>query len=97
MKDVRFSEPNLLMSIYEELRNAKNIRKMMKNDLKRVKNKMMNCLDRCFPEYQEVYASWEAKSFLYILEKYKLPSRIAELDIEKVYSEVREKYPRGIV
>jgi transposase len=96
VKDARFSEPNLLVGIYEELRNAKNIRKMIKHDLKRIKNQMINWLDRYFPEYQEVYVNWEAKSFLYILEKYKLPSEISKLDAEKVYSDVREKYPRGI-
>ena len=46
VKDARFSEPNLLIGIYEELRNAKNIRKMMKNDLKRIKNQIINWLDR---------------------------------------------------
>jgi len=52
IKDARFSEPNLLKGVYEELRNAKNIRKIMVNDLKRIKNQMANWLDRYFPEYQ---------------------------------------------
>lgn len=96
IKDARFSEPNLLKGVYEELRNAKNIRKIMVNDLKRIKNQMANWLDRYFPEYQKGYANWESESFLYVLEKYKLPSRIAELDAKEVYSDVKEKFPRGV-
>lgn len=96
LKDARFSEPNLLEGVYEELRNAKNIRKVMVNDLKRVKNQMANWLDRYFPEYTRGYTNWESQSFLYILRKYKLPSRIAELDAIKVYSDVKEKFPRGV-
>ena len=96
IKDARFSEPNLLAGVYEELRNAKNIRKVMVNDLKRIKNQMANWLDRYFPEYKRGYTNWEAESFLYVLEKYKLPSRIAELDAITVYSDVREKSPRGV-
>ncbi len=96
IKDARFSEPNLLKGVYEELRNAKNIRKVMVNDLKRIKNQMANWLDRYFPEYQRGYTNWESESFLYVLEKYKLPSRIAELDAKKVYLDVKEKFPRGV-
>ncbi len=96
LKDARFSEPNLLEGVYEELRNAKNIRKVMVNDLKRIKNQMANWLDRYFPEYKRGYANWEAGSFLYILERYKLPSKIAKLDVIKVYSNVKEKFSRGV-
>jgi len=96
IKDARFSEPNLLEGIYEELRNAKNIRRTMVNDLKRIKNQMANWLDRYFPEYQKGYANWESKSFIYILSRFKLPARIAKLNSEEVYSDVKEKFPRGV-
>lgn len=96
LKDARFSEPNLLEGIYEELRNAKNIRKVMVNDLKRIKNQMANWLDRYFPEYKKGYANWEAESFLYILDKYKLPANMADLNAVEVYSDVRMKFPRGV-
>lgn len=96
LKDARFSEPNLLVGIYEELRNAKNIRKVMVNDLKRIKNQMANWLDRYFPEYKQGYANWEAESFLYILDKYKLPANMADLNAVEVYSDVRIKFPRGV-
>lgn len=96
LKDARFSEPNLLEGVYEELRNAKNIRRIMTNDLKRIKNQIANWFDRYFPEYKKGYASWESESFLYILDKYKLPSNIADLDAIELYSDVRIKFPRGV-
>lgn len=96
VKDARFSEPNLLAGIYEELRNAKNIRKVMVNDLKRIKNRMANWLDRYFPEYKDGYVNWEAESFCYLMRKYKLPEVLAKQDPEELYKEVKEKFPRGV-
>lgn len=96
VKDARFSEPNLLEGIYEELRNAKNIRNVMVNDLKRVKNMMANWLDRYFPEYKKGYVNWEAESFRYLLGKYKLPETLAKQDPDELYKEVKETFPRGI-
>lgn len=96
VKDARFSEPNLLEGIYEELRNAKNIRRVIVNDLKRIKNMMANWLDRYFPEYKQGYTNWEAESFLYLLETYKLPEIVAAQDPEEVYVEVKKRFPRGV-
>lgn len=96
LKDARFSEPNLLEGVYEELRNAKNIRKIMVNDLKRIKNQVVNWLDRYFPEYIKAYVNWESESFLYFLEKYKLPAKMKDLNTNEIYSDVREKFPRGV-
>lgn len=95
VKDARFSEPNLLEGIYEELRNAKNIRKIMVKDLKRIKNMMANWLDRYFPEYKRGYANWEAESFLYLLEKYKLPETFAVQKPEEIYQDIKKRFPRG--
>lgn len=96
VKDARFSEPNLLEGIYEELRNAKNIRKVMVNDLKRIKNMMANWLDRYFPEYKRGYVNWEAESFLYLLEKYKLPETFAVQNPEVIYHDIKKSFPRGV-
>lgn len=96
VKDGRFSEPNLLQGIYEELRNAKNIRKVIVTDLKRIKNMMSNWLDRYFPEYIEGYKNWESESFIYLLEKYQLPETLAKQDPNEVYEDVRKSFPRGV-
>ena len=96
VKDARFSEPNLLEGIYEELRNAKNIRKVMVNDLKRIKNMMANWLDRYFPEYKRGYANWEAESFLYLLKKYKLPETFAVQNPDEIYEDIKKSFPRGV-
>lgn len=88
VKDVRFSEPNLLKGIYEELHNAKNIRKIMVNDLKRIKDMMANWLDWYFPEYKDGYVNWEAEPFCYLMSKYKLPEVLAKQDPEELYKEI---------
>lgn len=96
VKDARFSEPNILQGIYEELGNAKNIRRVIVNDLKRVKNMMANWQDRYFPEYVQGYKNWESESFSYLLNKCKLLETLAKQDPNERYKEVRKSFPRGI-
>lgn len=96
VKDARFSEPNLLKGIYEDLRNAKNLRQSMVKDLTRAKNQVHNWLDRYFPEYKEVYISWEAKSFIMLLKKYTFPRTFSQSSAEIVYESLPGKLRRGV-
>ncbi|MCH4891427.1 IS110 family transposase [Acidaminobacter sp. JC074] len=96
VKDVRFSEPNLLVGDYESLRNAKNLREVMIKDLCRIKNQMHNWLDRYFPEYQVAYKDWEAKSFLTILKLYRFPSKIANVGSSEIYNALPGKLRKGV-
>jgi len=96
VKDARYSTPNLLDGIYEELRNAKKLRQMIVKDLSQTKNQIHNWLDRYFPGYKKVYTSWEAKSFRKILKKYKFPSAIKLLTANEIYEELPPKLRRGV-
>ena len=96
VKDARFSEPNLLEGIYEDLRNAKNLRGIMVKDLSRTKNQVHNWLDRYFPEYKEAYTSWEAKSFIMLLKRYTFPRTFSESSAEVIYESLPGKLRRGV-
>ena len=96
VKEGRFSEPNLLQGTYEELRNAKNLRRLILKNSMRTKNQIDNWFVRYFPEYSKAYTSWESKSFICVMKKYKLPGVIAKLSPQKLYCEVKKVVPRGV-
>lgn len=96
VKDARYSNPNLLEGEYEELRNAKNLRRIVIKDLNRTKNQIQNWLDRYFPEYKEAYASWESKSFIKIIKKYIFPSEIERISPNEIYEMLPPKMRRGV-
>jgi transposase len=95
VKDARYSEPNLLTGVYEELRNAKKIREILNSDLIACKNQIHNWLSRFFPEYQKVFKSWESDSFISILRDYVFPCVISEVKAEIIYEALPKKLRRG--
>jgi transposase len=96
VKDARYSTPNLLEGIYEELRNAKKFRKILVKDISRKKNQIVNWLDRFFPETGKVYKSWNSKSLVKILKKYTFPNIIGEQTTEILYMFLTPKSRRGV-
>ena len=95
VKDARYSEPNLLTGVYEELRNAKKVREILNSDLTSCKNQVHNWLSRFFPEYQKVYKSWESDSFISILRDYVFPCVISETKAEIIYENLPTKLRKG--
>src|SRR5690606_19260880 len=55
VKDGRYSEPNIPTEIYAELRVGMNLRDRLTEDLRRVKGRIDNWLDRYFPEFGTVF------------------------------------------
>ena len=96
VKDGRYSAPNLLESVYEDLRNAKNLRRIMLKDLARAKNQIHNWLDRYFPEYKEAYKSWESKSFIKIIKKYTFPNVLNQHNANEIYGFLPPRLRQGV-
>jgi transposase len=96
VKDARYSTPNLLEGIYEELRNAKKFRKILIKDIIRKKNQIINWLDRFFPETGKVYKAWDSKSLVKILKEYTFPSIISKKTTEEIYMFLPPKSRRGV-
>jgi transposase len=96
VKDARYSTPNLLEGIYEELRNAKKFRKILKKDIIRKRNQIINWLDRFFPETGKAYKLWDSKSLIRILKEYTFPNIIAEKTTEELYMFLPPKSRHGV-
>lgn len=90
VKDGRYTEPNLLDGLYEELRETTKIKRILIGDMVRTKNQITNWFDRYFPEYARVYKKWDKKTLLWIINKYRFPTLIAKLDPEDVYLEIKK-------
>lgn len=84
VKDGRFSEPHIPEGIYSELRIAMDIRERLNNDLVRIKIRFKQWLDRFFPEFMDVFSSWEGKAALMTLKEFPLPDKIVNLGPDKI-------------
>lgn len=96
VKDGRFTEPTIRNGFYEELKNIHCLRKNMINDLIKIKNRLVNWLDRYFPEYRKCSFDWESATLIWMLKRYKLPCVMANLEVEEVFQEIKKEHPHGI-
>lgn len=85
IKDGRYAEPIIPIGIYAELRNGMNQRERLMEDLHRASGRIINWLDRYFPEFvPTVFKEWDGKAALAILRLGLLPADIAKMSSEQV-------------
>lgn len=61
VKDGRYQIPYIPKGKYAELRKANNLREEWLKKIWAIKNKVQRWLDTYFPEFLEVFSSWEGK------------------------------------
>lgn len=96
VKDGRYSEPKMPEGIYAELRTAMTHRERLVKDITRIKAKVNQWLDKYFPEYSNVFKSWDGKASLAILKQIPLPSQIVNLSAEKILKVIKKGASRGV-
>ena len=92
----RYAFPYLPEGIYAEIRNASNMRFQVEAELTRNKNRIQRWFAIYFPEYTEVYGSFDAISSLMILRQAALPCDIISLGDEKINQIWREAKLRAV-
>lgn len=92
----RYAFPYLPEGIYAEIRNASNMRFQVEAELTRNKNRIQRWFAIYFPEYTEVYGSFDAISSIMILRQAALPCDIISLGIEKINQIWREAKLRAV-
>lgn len=80
VKDGRYSEPTVPEGIYADLRVGMNMRDRLSEDLQRVQGRMVNWLDRFFPEFFTVFKDWTGKAALVTLRNFPFPQDIVGLE-----------------
>ena len=92
----RYAFPYLPEGIYAEIRNASNMRFQVEAELTRNKNRIQRWFAIYFPEYTEVYGSFDAISSIMILRQAALPCDIIDLGVEKINQIWREAKLRAV-
>lgn len=92
----RYAFPYLPEGIYAEIRNASNMRFQVESELTRNKNRIQRWFAIYFPEYTEVYGSFDAISSMMILRQAALPCDIISLGVEKINQIWREAKLRAV-
>ena len=84
VKDGRYSKPNIPEGVYAELRAAMKIKYQIDENLQRVSGKIHNWLDRYFPEFFNVFGSWDGKTALSTLKNFPMPEDIVNLSPQDI-------------
>jgi len=96
IEEGRYSEPNLPEGIYSDLREGMNLYDQLMTDLQAVQGRIHQWLDRYFPEYINVFGSWEGKASLQVLRMGLFPDELLERTEEEILLEIRKEVKRGV-
>lgn len=96
VKDGRYRIPYLPKGEYAELRKANNMREEWVKKKVAVKNRITRWLDIYFPEFKDVFSSWEGKTALMTLGNFALPRDISDLSAEEILVRWRIEVKRGV-
>ena len=96
VKDGRYQIPYIPKGKYAELRKANNLREEQVRKITTVKNRITRWLDIHFPEFTDVFSSWEGKTALMTLERIALPEKIVQQTSEQILCLWRQEVKRGV-
>ncbi len=96
VKDGRYQIPYIPKGKYAELRKANNLREEWLKKIWAIKNKVQRWLDTYFPEFLEVFSSWEGKAAIITLERIGLPNKIAAMTTNDIVTIWREDVKRAV-
>lgn len=96
VKDGRYLIPYFPKGKYAEMRKAFEIREVYLKKMWSVKNRIKRWFDIYFPEFTQVFKSWEGKTALMTLENFPIPGEIASMSAENILSVWRKKVKRGV-
>jgi len=94
--DGRFVETYMPTGIYAELRVVVRMYDHILGCKSVVENKILQWLDNYFPEFSEVFGSWDCKSGMITLREFPLPSMIVKLGENKVLETWKKEIKQGV-
>lgn len=94
--DGRYVETYMPTGIYAELRRAFRMYDHVTGCKSVVVNKILQWLDNYFPEFTEVFGSWDCKSGMITLREFPLPSMIVDFGEAKVLEIWKKEIKQGV-
>lgn len=92
----RYSEPYIPQGIYSELRIAMGMRESLTKNLNIIKNKVDHWLDKYFPEFNDVFASWEGKAALMSLTEFSTPEQVLSKGVQQIIAIWKKEVKRAV-
>lgn len=92
----RYSEPYIPEGIYSELRIAMGMRESLTKNLNIIKNKVDHWLDKYFPEFNDVFASWEGKAALMSLTEFSTPQEVLSTGVQQIIAIWKKEVKRAV-
>lgn len=96
IKNGDYTEPKLPTGIFADLRVLMNLREKVSTSQSQAKIRVQNWLDRFFPEYSQVFNSWDGKASLMTLREFPLPQEIVSLGAEEVLRRWKTQVKRAV-
>lgn len=94
VKDGRYAVPNLLEGIYADMREGIKLRDQLVQSLSQVEGRILNWIQRYFPEFDSVFKQWNGIMALATLRVVPLPQDITPLTPEAIVEEWRKHSKR---
>lgn len=94
--DGRYVETYIPSGIYAELRGTVRMYDHVIGCKSVVENKIQHWLDNYFPEFTEVFGTWDCKSGIITLRQFPLPSMIVELGEIKILETWKKEIKQGV-
>lgn len=96
VRNGKYSTPHLPKGIYADLRILMNLREKVMVNVGQVQRRILNWLDRFFPEYQQVFKDWEGKASLITLAEFPTPREIVSLGAIAILSRWKQDVKRAV-
>lgn len=96
VRNGHYTEPQLPTSVYADLRILMNMREKTMVSLGQVQRRIQNWLDRFFPEFNNVFKSWEGKAALVTLTEFPLPQEIVALGATAILGRWKQDVQRAV-
>lgn len=94
--DGRYSEPYIPEGIYSDLRIAMDMRENLSKSLNKIKNKVIQWLDKYFPEFNDVFGDWEGKAALITLREFPTPEKVLSTDVQQIVVAWKKEVKRAV-
>jgi transposase len=96
VKDGRYMEPYIPEGIYSDIRNASDTRCRLVKQLNSIRNRVERWLSIYFPEFNDVFGSWEGKAAMMSLNEFPTPEKVVEKGDTGIVACWRREITRGI-
>jgi len=96
VRNGKYTEPQLPIQEYADLRILMNLREKVMVSLNQVKARIGNWFDRFFPEYSRVFKKWDGKASLMTMRQFPTPAQIVSTGARGLLEHWRTEVKRGV-